>query len=187
MGLLQQAPKGYRGQYLKGRFYNCISPEYTSELVLVRPLNDSDLSQEIASTITPVGLTYNAFDHEPFESLGLKRDEEFLLTKAKDRKVVALTRPTSIGLIKVAPIYTLKDYHRKEIDVDSLRKNQVEGLIYLEADEFYNKERFISLVKSFTTMVNGLVPVPVELNQKGIDLLDDKLADLYELYSSTSE
>lgn len=126
----------------------------------------------------------NAFDHSGFQGLKLQPNEEFILNKAKRRRVLAITKPDIHGLVKVAPVYTLKEYHAGKYDIDKLVKNELPGIIYLEETDI-NSESFISLMESFPVYKNILEPIRVGRNEDGIELLDDNLVVMFDLYSTS--
>ena len=69
----------------------------------------------------------------------------------------------SYGIVNVAPVFTIKDYHSKTHDMEKLRNNLLGGLIYLEEGE-YNKSSFITLTESFPVYINLLKPIRLELS-----------------------
>ena len=183
---LVQCPEGnYRNEFVKGRFYSCPYSFVMEELVLVRPICDGSLSETIPADIKPQILCGDAFNHTPYEGLKLKGDEEFTLLKSKRRRVVAITNQGIYGLVKIAPVFTLKGYHRDKFDVAQLRNNRLKGLIYLEIGEDNAEERFISLMESYSVYKSSLQPIRLELNKAGIELLDDNIVTMHDLYSDS--
>lgn len=182
MSMVQDPGDEYRKNIQKGRFYRCPYAFPVDSLVLVRPIYDDNSQNIIPADIKPLNQCQDAFSHSPFPSLRLMSDEEFIIQKAKYRRVVVLSKITSNGLVNVAPVYTIKDYHHKSIDIDKLKNNQLPGLIYLE-DGKSNEEGFISLMESFGIYTKLLTPIRLELNQQGIELLDENLVTIYDIYS----
>lgn len=183
---LVQCPSGqYRNGIKKGLFYHCPYTFSRDSIVLVRPLCDSSYTETIPADIIPITQCNDAFDHQPFDMLKLKGDEEFTLQKTKYRRVVATTTISSVGMVNVAPVFTLKDYHSKTYDMEKLKNNQLAGLIYLE-EGAHNKSSFISLIESFPVYINLLAPIRLQLSTDGIMMLDDNIALIYDLYSTTS-
>lgn len=150
----------------------------------MRPICDGKVTETIAANIISYSNCENAFDHTPFTELCLKADEELAVNKVKLRRVLAVTKPDVNGLVKVAPIYTLKHYHSYRFNIDELINNEIAGIIYLKESDF-NAEGFVSLMESFPIYQKFLEPVRSELNPQGISLLDDNLVMIYDLYSSS--
>lgn len=184
MSLVQYPEGNIRYEFVKGRFYSCPYSFAMEEFVLVRPICDGSLSETIPADIKPQNQCSDAFNHTPFEELRLKGDEEFTLLKSKRRRVVAITNLGIYGLIKIAPVFTLKSYHSDKFNVEQLRNNELKGLIYLKKGEA-NEEGFISLMESYSVYKSSLQPIRLELNKDGIEILDDKLVMMYDLYSDS--
>ncbi len=185
MSLIKRPEGSYRDEIKKGRFYRCPATFPFSSLVIVRPLNDDNSDETIPADIIPSDKLTNPFDHTPFSKLQLKADEEFALVKMKMRRVLAITKPDeNYGLVKLAPIYTYKDYHDKRFEKEKLINNQYPGIIYLKECN-HNKEGFVSLMESFSIQKHFLEPLPLELSSKGIELLDDNLVLIHDIYSES--
>lgn len=182
MSLVQDPGSEYRNNIQKGRFYRCPYAFPVDSLILVRPLHDDNFQNIIPADIKPLNQCHDAFSHSLYPSLKLPSDEEFILQKAKFRRVVTLSKVTDYGLVNVAPAYTLKEYHNKSIDIEKLKNNQLVGFIYLKEGE-NNEESMIALAESFGIYIKLLTPIRLELNQKGIELLDDNLVTIYDIYS----
>jgi hypothetical protein len=183
--LVQYPGKNYRDEILKGRIYRCPAIMPTDSLVIVRPLCDGEKdSAKIPSDLIPYSQCHNAFNHTDFPQLKLKEDEEFILVKAKYRRVLALTGQDTSGFLRVAPIYTVKGYHSKKFSMDKLIKNEVPGIIYLPESEA-NEESLIPLMEAFPVYKMLLEPIRLELSIKGMTLLDDNLVLVYDLYSNS--
>ena len=147
-------------------------------------MQDGKVADTVAANIITYSRCNNAFDHTPFAELRLKGDEEFVINKTKMRRGVAITKPDLHGLVKVAPIYTLKQYHSDRFSIDKLMNNEIPGIIYLKESDF-NSEGFVSLMESFPVFRKFLEPIRAELTPKGISLLDDNLVMIHDLYSDS--
>jgi hypothetical protein len=122
----------------------CAAPIASKSVIIARPLCDGEDERIPAD----VGLQSNfsdAFDHVPFDSLGLKGDEEYLVMKAKRRPVLALTGLLDGGIVSVAPVYTLSMRYKNSMALERLWANDCLGVLYFAPDEFYESERFASL------------------------------------------
>jgi hypothetical protein len=113
-----------------------------------------------------------------------KSDEEFVLFKTKRRRVVATTGLFHNSFIQVASVYTLKEYHGKNFNLDDLRNQQLPGIIYLEVSDI-NKESFMSLPESFPIYKDFLEPRNLGLNAKGMSLLDEHLILIHDLFTES--
>jgi hypothetical protein len=180
LALVCEAEGNYRNEVLKGRFYRCPSHFPLEEIIIIRPLHDGDTTESIPADIKPVNIVNNAFNHTGYPRLGLKEDEEFVLSKLKYRRVIAATKSDNNGLVIVAPIYTLKKYHNENFNREDLINNRIPGLIYLEEAE-NNKESFISLMESFPINKDLLTPIKLELNEEGLNIFDEHIFMIYDL------
>ncbi len=155
------------------------------DIVIVRPLYDSNPGDVIQADIVPLESYKNAFDHAPFEQLQLREDEAFLLVKAKNRRVIATSLRNDSGFINVSPVYSSIDWYKERYGYDNLKTNIVPGIIYLAPGE-YNKESVIVLSESNTAYVQQLKPLRLKLNNKGTRLLDDYLMLIHDIYSNST-
>ena len=185
MSLIRDPKGNYKNEIIKGRFYRCPASIPSSSLILVRPLYDGKPTETIAADITPLDQCATAFNHtSPYPELKLKTDEEFVLYKAKMRRVLATTGVTAYGLIQVAPVYSLKGYHSDMYDLAKLKKNELPGILYLEESKS-NAESFVALMDSFPTYKNLIEPIRFELSPEGIELLDHNLVLIHDIYSDS--
>lgn len=182
MGLIQRIGGQYKNDFLRGRFYSCPYVFPTDSLILVRPLHDGEVDEVLPADIKPLSQCNDAFMHTPYPHLKLKEDEEYILQKTKKRRVLATTNLGNKGLLLVAPVYTLKVYHSGTMDLEKLKENRIPGIIYLEDGE-NNKESFIPLMEMCSVYRSLLEPIALELTKEGIELLDDNIVMLHDLYS----
>jgi hypothetical protein len=179
--------KNNQKSIIKGCFYRYSFVFPFKKIVIVRPLYDSTLDNTTAADILPLNECNDSFNHKEYEAFQLDTDEEFILCKAKYRRVLAITHQNTRGYVTVVPVYTLKDYHKKEFDYEKLKENQIAGLIYLEPNEETNEESIINLTEPNTAHFMQLKPINLILNGAGINLLDDQLAVTFDLYADSTE
>jgi hypothetical protein len=186
VGLIRAVRGTYRDERRKGRLYVCVAPIASKSVVIARPLYDGK-DERIPADVGVESTFSDAFDHVPFDSLGFKSDEEYLVMKAKRRPVLALTGLLDGGIISVAPVYTLSMRYKNLMDLQRLRANDCLGVLYFAPDEFYENERFASLGERFPTYGDLLQPRPQQLTREGMELLDRRLAQLDQLYQDATE
>ena len=182
MDLVKRLNPACSNSYKKGYFYETISIMPGRNIIIVRPLYDS-LSYDgaVDANIIYAKNEKSAFDHEPFDQLRIKRDEELLVSKGKRRRVLGLTDEV-YGQIQIVPIYTLKAYHEKTYDIEKLKRNELRGILYFPKTE-YNKESFAPLIENQSVLAKNLKRLSVELSDEGHNILDDHLTDFFRLYT----
>lgn len=185
MGLLEKVPRASGGGFEKGRLCRCVATVPSEVIAIVRPQSDdaSFAYADIPATICTIDMVENPFNHSTYGELSLKSDEEFVLQKAKRRPAVVLTPPSVRGFVAVVPIYTLKRHHERYYDLGKLRENRLPGIMYLPPDEQYSHDRFVSLLEQFAVHTSLAELMPWQLTREAIQILDDGLSDLYDVYA----
>ncbi|MFW6015114.1 MAG: hypothetical protein ACOCRK_01600 [bacterium] len=187
MDFYQRPSQDYRSTLKKGRFYRTPFPMLRKKLIITRPCYDDNVS---SSNKVPADLhveedpTINSFNHAPFSMLDLKSDEEFCLIKVKKRPVLLLNNQESLERVIVAPIYTIKPYHKKDIDIDLLKdKNDSKDILYIpSSDEFNMKESLVFLFEAMPLFKKSLEPIPCELTNEIKEKVDDKIVYMMKIY-----
>jgi hypothetical protein len=186
VSFLQHAPDNYRSTFKKGYFYKGPLSYPIKNIYIVKTLLDEALDGGVVqANIEPSEKNYNdSFNHPAEEHL--PENERLIIAKAKMRRGLALTKPDKDGLIKIAPVLTLKPKHSNYFDVEKLKQNTLAGMLYLERCE-YGKESFVPIMRSMPIHINLLEPMAHCLNQEGLEMLDQHIMQTYDLFADYAQ